>query len=326
MVELACQERRGSSQEPLGWQATPATNARLAPIDEAISFQVPGRALQVELPEPLRPACGSHRGQLERHALQEKLPEPLRLRAGSRCVRGGYRANNEDKCYADVTQGIFLVADGMGGRQGGAEASRYVVKAVPRVLQAATRRGKLDDRSAKSVVERALQAARRGMNRLARRCPDCRQMGATMASIIINGDTAHVANVGDCRAYLIRGSRIRRLTRDQTFVQTLVDAGVLTAREAQQSSYRHVVLNAVSTKDLEPPFMQTVELQAGDRLLLATDGLTGVLDDELIAQRVADGSPQEAADALVLEALRRDSHDNVSCVVIKVLPDRVHPS
>jgi protein phosphatase len=252
---------------------------------------------------------------------------PLHLRAGSRCVKGGYRKKNEDKCYADAKHGIFLVADGMGGYHGGAEASGFIVQTIPLVLQAAMESGRLDLPTMQTAAERSIEAARRRMIRFANRRPNYNHMGATMALVAIVGNVTYVARVGDCRVYLAHGGAIRRLTTDQSYAQALADAGILSDDDVRTSSYRHIVTNAVAIKEPEePPVVLAVPLKFGDRLLLATDGLTSAMDDQTIAQMIVNGSPQEAADQLVLEALRRDSHDNITCVVVKVLPDRVHPN
>lgn len=258
--------------------------------------------------EPPTPAAGPTSGD-------------IRLRAGSRCARGGYRACNQDKCYADVRRGVFLVADGMGGYAGGGEASGLVVETIPPILAAALRSGGARLSRIESAVERSIELARRRMLHFAQQHAGCGRMGATLGLVAAVNRTAYVARVGDCRVYLARDGLLHRLTSDQTYAQTLVDAGVVTPEEARNSTYRHIVTNSVSTRPLQAtPRVLAVPLRRADRMLLATDGLTSALDDESISQAIWEGSPQQSADQLVLQALRRDCRDNVACVVVKVLP------
>lgn len=246
------------------------------------------------------------------------------LRVGSRCARGSYRKQNEDKCYADTVDGIFLVADGMGGHYGGADASRLVLETVPAAIRAETNSA-LRPTGLQMAVGRAIEAAQQAMVSFATEHPLFNRMGATLAVVKIEGHTAYFSRVGDCRVYLQRGDEIRQLTSDQTYVQAMVDAGALTPAEARTSCFRNIVTNSVCVRGIqEAPCVESIELRDGDRLLLATDGLTSVLDNDTIAKILAGPSPQEAADQLVLEALRRDSHDNVTCVVLKVVPEQVH--
>jgi protein phosphatase len=215
------------------------------------------------------------------------------------------------------------VADGIGGYHGGAEASSVIVQTVPLVLQTAKEASRHDPPSMQMAIERSLEASHRRMVRFANRHPNYDRMGATTALAVVAGDTAYFTSVGDCRVYLARDNQLHRLTTDQTYVQAMLDAGVLSAAEARTSGFRNIVTNSVSVKGLqERPNVEAIPLQLGDRLLLVTDGLTNALDDEAIESMVFDGSPQETADELVLEALRQDSHDNIACVVVKVVNGR----
>lgn len=240
------------------------------------------------------------------------------LRAGARCVKGGYRTANEDKCLSDTWHGVFLVADGMGGHFGGAEASRILLETLPDLVQAAIPEGS-DAERLETLMQRALAETSARMVAYAAEHPRCRDMGATMALVIVRGDVAYATHVGDCRVYHARGESLRLLTSDQTFAQELVEAGVLSPAEAEQNPHRHRVTNWVGAIQAGGrPSFQAVQLQPEDRLLLATDGLA-VLGADTVGHILRAGDPQDAADALIIEALRNDTRDNVTCVVVKAL-------
>ena len=255
----------------------------------------------------------------------ETTPHAPPLRAGTRCVRGNYRTTNEDKCFADVVHGLFLVSDGMGGYEGGAEASRIVLQVLPNRLRTLLESPDFTPAQLQSTLLDALNVARKEMAAHAAANPGCYHMGATMALAVVHDRAAYVARVGDCRVYLARGDKVVRLTSDETFAQELNNVGVLTEEELRKSEFRHIVTNSLSIQPLKyEPQLKAVPLQPADRLILLTDGATDSLDDDSICAAAKCGCPDEAADTLVLEALRQGSRDNVSCVVVKVVPECVH--
>ncbi len=241
---------------------------------------------------------------------------PFVLRAGYHCVKGPYRAANEDRCYVDCDNGVIVVADGMGGHEGGQLASETVVDVLPKRLVESLR----SDCDAQVALRRAFRATVRRLDSLADENPKHAKMGCTLVASAIVGDTLHVAHLGDCRAYLVRNGAIQRLTGDHTYVQALKDAGLITEEEARMHPCRHMVLKWLGTKPLEEPLdVSSVPLEAGDRLLFATDGLTSAIDDRRLMRVLSHVSdPQRAAVKLVELALKRRSKDNVACVVVHV--------
>lgn len=238
------------------------------------------------------------------------------LRTGACSETGNYRQINEDRCFADDARNVLLIVDGMGGHRGGADASRIIVEKIPEVLRISSTDHPDADEVRETTTE-AIHVARDEIVRFASTRPGFESMGATLALAVAVDDKVYVASVGDCRAYRLRGNELSQLTRDQTFVQQMVQAGQLSASEAKSHPWRHVVLNAVGVRDLEEPIaITTATLADGDRLLLATDGLTDVLDDEsLRAVLSQNAEPQAIANELVQRALKNDSKDNVSCIV-----------
>lgn len=248
-------------------------------------------------------------------------PGDMRLRSGASSLVGAYRSHNEDRCFNNCRSGVLLIADGIGGHRGGALASRILIDVVPPYLTKALADQEVDTPRVTDIVREAIEQARGAMAACAEREPKYRQMGATMALALILDDMLYATHVGDCRIYHCRDGQIRRLTSDQTFVQVLLDAGTINHAEARTHPYRHHVLNWVGVAKLDaPPEITTMRMSPGDRVVLTTDGVHDVLDDQCIAGIVQrHGHPQAAADALVVEAIANDSKDNVSCIVAEMV-------
>src|SRR5262245_40567624 len=235
------------------------------------------------------------------------------LRVGSRTEQG-VRPNNEDRLVVNLNQKLFLVADGMGGQERGEMASGMAADLIPRIVE---------DRLARQVdanhaVKDAIAGANQAIIDAGRNQPAGRRMGTTAVLALHHDHTCYVVGVGDSRAYLIRGDAVEQLTVDHSVAQALVASGALTPEEARNSPYQHVLhkflgcTNMVDGADVRP-----FTPQPGDRLLLASDGLTNHLTTQDMvegARQFAD--PQDWADRLVPLALGRGSKDNVTCVVI----------
>jgi protein phosphatase len=235
------------------------------------------------------------------------------LRVGSRSEQG-FRPNNEDRFVADMSNRVFLVADGMGGQERGEMASGMAADIIPRALT-----GRLAAHvNADVAVQEALAEANTAIINAGRCQPAGRRMGTTAVLALLHTHTCYVASVGDSRAYLIRGDTVEQLTVDHSVAQALVLSGALTAEEARHSPYQHVLhkfLGCTNMKDGAD--VRPFEPQPGDRLLLGSDGLTNHVDDVELresARRLVD--VQEWADHLVQLALDRGSKDNVTCVVV----------
>lgn len=243
--------------------------------------------------------------------------ERYRHESSSRSVNGG-RQQNEDRVYHNDREALYMVADGMGGYQGGALASQIVVETVPIVLTAAIkrRRFRLD---VSSAFDRSVQFACDEMARVAAEHPNYQKMGCTLVAALIIDDALFCLSVGDCRAYLYRQGRITQLTRDQTMVQELVDRQLISASQAQTHRLRHIVTNSIRASGLQlTPELNKVKLQHDDAIVLASDGLSNELsasDFESVIQRSAD--LKSCADQLVDLAIERGAHDNASAVVVR---------
>jgi serine/threonine protein phosphatase PrpC len=228
----------------------------------------------------------------------------MRTRVGATTDIGQIREGNEDAIL--INDPLYAVADGMGGHRGGEVASNLALQTVEQMF--AQRQGTLTEqveRANRAVFERS-QSDR-----------DVSGMGTTLTAALIEGGAVRLAHVGDSRAYLFRGGKLQLLTEDHTLVHRMVVEGEITETEAENHPHRSVLTRALGVEGDVRVDETKVEVREGDRLLLCTDGLTGMLSEdeiELILQDVRD--PQEAVDRLVREANRAGGIDNITAVII----------
>jgi PPM family protein phosphatase len=250
----------------------------------------------------------------------------LALNIGKCTLLGNYRENNEDsievKPFPDMT--VSIVADGMGGQAAGEIASKRAIEVVPRELRKNLAQAGNQDQ-AKTVVRKAIVQANEEIMAMGALDRDLRNMGTTIVSAIWRkGNEIFIAGVGDSRAYLIRDGKIEQLTIDHSLAQALVENKTISPAEAREHRFRNVLWKYLGTKEVgEGPEVKIIPLQPGDRFLLCTDGLSGVVSDEQLLEFVQ-GHPevQECADGLGQLALDRGSRDNVSCIVIEVVENK----
>lgn len=242
----------------------------------------------------------------------------LAIRSAGASVCGG-RNYNEDRFYRSDPSQFYLVADGMGGHLGGAMASQIAMETIPMVWQSRTRQNSLSYSGIQSVYREAISCATREMSSAVSDHPEYDHMGCTLAVAFVYCGRMYYGHVGDCRVYLLHRNTLTRLTKDETLVQGLVDAGSIDARQARVHRWRHVVTNSVSAQGLQQRArLRSAQISIGDRIMLTSDGLTDELTDHEIAQIMARCfDPQECVDQLIGAALERKARDNVSCVVFQ---------
>jgi PPM family protein phosphatase len=226
----------------------------------------------------------------------------------------GVRPNNEDRLVVDPDNKLFLVADGMGGQDRGEQASGMAAEIIPKVVH--DRLAAKDE--APEAVQRALTEANQAIIDAGRNQPAGRRMGTTAVLALQQQDQVYVAGLGDSRAYLIRGDRVEQLTMDHSVAAALVASGVLSAEEARHSPWQHVLHKFLGCAEMvDGAEVRPFSPKAGDRLLLATDGLTGHVNEDDLRQGAIDfPNPQTWAEHLVHQALERGSRDNVTCIVL----------
>lgn len=245
------------------------------------------------------------------------------LNIGQCSLLGNYRENNEDSLdvrqFPDLT--VAVVADGMGGQQAGEVASKRAIEIVPRELRKNLTTN-LNADAVKTVVRRAIVQANEEIMAMGALDKDMKNMGTTVVMAIWRkGPEMFIAGVGDSRAYLIRKGKIQQLTVDHSLAQALVEAKTISAAEAKDHRFRNVLWKYLGSKEVgEGPEVSIVPLQAGDRFLLCSDGLSGVVPDDQLASYITEQTDVKAcADGLGQMALDQGSRDNVSCIVIEVV-------
>ena len=272
------------------------------------------------------------------------VPAPVRVDIGALTHPGLVRENNEDQFFvarltrsletvmasmpagdvparADEINYVMVVADGMGGHAAGEVASQLAISTLVQVaLDVPDWFFRLDDEYAPEIERRAREAIRAVDAKLlehARRDPALRGMGSTMTGVRSLGQDLMVAHVGDSRAYVFRAGRLHRLTKDHTYAQLLIDSGQALPGSAEVSRLQHVLTNVLGGADDQLDVdIDLLRLGDGDRLLLCSDGLSDLVDDDAIARTLA-ATPksQEACAALVQLALERGGRDNITVIV-----------
>jgi serine/threonine protein phosphatase PrpC len=235
----------------------------------------------------------------------------MRFSSGYRTDVGRGRPENEDRLLVDDERGLYAVADGMGGHRAGEVASATAVEALQDAF--------LDGRP----LDRAVEAANAAVFAKAAEDIALRGMGTTLTAVALqDGHSALLGHVGDSRAYLMRDGSVAQVTDDHSLVEQLVREGRLSPEEAHTHPQRAIITRALGIDPEVQVDTYRVDLKAGDRLLICSDGLTNMLSDDTIAatlRRHAD--PQQAADTLVDMANQAGGDDNISVVILDALAD-----
>ncbi len=213
---------------------------------------------------------------------------------------------------------LFMICDGMGGAAAGEVASNMAVEEIYRtVIQPPKPQTRLE--LARRLIW-AIDAANMAIFRKAEENPSMKGMGTTATVAAVHDRILIVGQIGDSRSYIIRKGRAYRMTKDQSLLQRLIDAGHLTEEAASQSMHQHVILQALGVKQSIDVVLTISVLAQGDQLLLCSDGLTDVIPDEDIARIITENSslpPSEVCKILTEEAKRRDSTDNITVILAR---------
>jgi protein phosphatase len=251
----------------------------------------------------------------------------LALNIGKCTLLGNYRENNEDsidvKQFPDMT--VCLVADGMGGQAAGEVASKRAIEIVPRELKKHLSI-QMGNEETKNIIRRSVVQANEEIMAMAALDRELKNMGTTIVLTVWRKASSimYVTGMGDSRVYQIRGRKIEQLTVDHSIAQALVEAKTISAAEARTHKYRNVLWKYLGSQEVgEGPDVKVVPIQAGDRFLLCTDGLSGVVSDEQLQAFIKEKQDvQECADGLCQLALDQGSRDNISAIVIEVVEVR----
>jgi protein phosphatase len=228
------------------------------------------------------------------------------------------RSGNEDNFFAeaDERRGVFVVADGMGGHAAGEVASEMAVQIVSRHLLAVQ---SVIDADTPQILAQALRDANRAIYERMLAEVDKQGMGTTASVLVISDNQFLIGQIGDSRIYLLRDGALKQITKDHSYVQEQVDAGLLTPEQARYHPYSNVITRCVGANETVEADLYTGEMKAGDVFLVASDGLTGMVDDRrLQAMLLARSGPGRIVDALIAEANGRGGLDNITAIVVQV--------
>jgi protein phosphatase len=240
----------------------------------------------------------------------------MRFTCAARTDVGVVRSGNEDTYLMANDRGLFVVADGMGGHAAGEVASEMAAKLVAEEF--GPRRGMSDDELMAQMVG-AIRAANGAIFERTLQEHDKRGMGTTVTAMTLLPRRYLIGQVGDSRAYILRGGSFSQITKDHSYVQEQVDAGRLSPEEARVHPYANVITRCVGSSGDVVPDLYIGTLEAGDLVLLASDGLTGMVEDEdLQAILEAGGDLEELVDRMIAEANRRGGLDNITVILVRI--------
>ncbi len=234
----------------------------------------------------------------------------LVLRYAARSDRGLVRSSNQDSVYAGPR--LLALADGMGGHAAGEVASKVVIASLAPLD---------DDEPRDDLLAQLREAVANGnaaIAELVSQDPDLDGMGTTLTAVLFAGTRLGLVHVGDSRAYLLRGGQFAQITRDDSFVNELLEQGRITPEEAAVHPQRSLLLKALTGHEVEPS-LTVREARSGDRYLICSDGLSGMVSDETLAEAVQIPDPQQCADRMIELALKGGGTDNVTVIIADVV-------
>ncbi|WP_020669040.1 PP2C family protein-serine/threonine phosphatase [Amycolatopsis nigrescens] len=234
----------------------------------------------------------------------------LVLRYAARSDRGLVRSNNQDSVYAGPR--LLALADGMGGHAAGEVASKVVIASLAPLD---------DDEPGDDLLSQLREAVSNGNGAIAELVandPDLDGMGTTLTAVLFSGSRLGLVHVGDSRAYLYRGGQFAQITRDDSFVNELLEQGRITEEEAATHPQRSLLLKALTGHEVEPS-LTVREARAGDRYLICSDGLSGMVSNETLAEAIQIRDPQDCADRMIELALKGGGTDNVTVIIADVV-------
>ena len=264
----------------------------------------------------------------------------IKLAVAAKTDVGKVRTNNEDAfVVADLNRGdrsslagatdfdvkergvLLAVSDGMGGEQAGEVASALVVETLRRVLA----ENAPETEESKTAITRVLENAVSKANDevfAAAVDPNKRGMGATLTAVYVHGPSAYIVEIGDSRAYLLRGRRMRQMTKDQSFVQLLLDSGAISEEEAQNYPHKNIILQAFGQQKKLNVALGRLTLRRGDRLLLCSDGLSNKVNPDEMRDLICAADSLDAASGKMIDlANERGGDDNATVVLAEATGD-----
>ena len=244
---------------------------------------------------------------------------------------GMVRSHNEDSVFVDADAGIAILADGMGGYNAGEVASGIAVNVVSNGMLPDLRSGrelsKIDITSglthAALLLQQQIAAANKGIYEAAQARPECAGMGTTIVSAVFCGNRVSIGHIGDSRCYRLRGEKFEQLTHDHSLLQEQIDSGQLTQEQAKYSLNKNLVTRALGIEAIVPADIVEYRVEANDVYLLNSDGLTDMVEPDVIQRIVTEKRADLAVAAaeLVDIANQNGGRDNISVVLVRVPPE-----
>jgi PPM family protein phosphatase len=240
---------------------------------------------------------------------------------------GRKRNHNEDSFLVDDELQLFVVADGMGGHAGGGTASRIAVETIDREMRAShsspgnpfSSDTTLQDSPLPEVLRSAVEKACMEIFRQAQEDPRLTGMGTTVISLLVQGEHAFFAHVGDSRAYLIRGDLIQQISEDHSLVNEQIKAGMITPEEARHSRYKNIITRSVGFEEEVQVDVMGIVTHPGDFFILCSDGLANLVEDTEIQQIVTAGAIADGPKRLIELANERGGDDNITVIVVNTV-------
>ena len=230
--------------------------------------------------------------------------------------RGRNRSRNEDSLFVDMERGLFIVADGMGGHRAGEVASRVAVETISEHFHSVPLPRKPS--KIEQDMKEALQRANEEIFNRSYLLDDLRGMGTTVVVALIYSEKIYLAHAGDSRAYLLRQGNLQQLTEDHSVTSRMVREGNLTREEAKDHHLHSALYRALGQDVTLEVDTNTYDYQAGDTLILCSDGLTDMIeDDEIMDVLYTFASPQQACDQLISRANTKGGRDNITVIIVQ---------
>jgi protein phosphatase len=244
---------------------------------------------------------------------------------------GMVRTHNEDSVFVDGEAGLAVLADGMGGYNAGEVASGIAVNVISNGLMPELRSGrelsKVDVQSglthAALLLQQQIAAANKGIYEAAQARPECAGMGTTIVSAVFFGNRVSIGHIGDSRCYRLRGDKFEQLTHDHSLLQEQIDSGQITPEQAKYSLNKNLVTRALGIEAIVPADIAEYRLEANDVYLLCSDGLTDMVEPDVL-HSIIDGKRTQLAEAaaeLVELANQNGGRDNISVILLRVPPE-----
>lgn len=229
---------------------------------------------------------------------------------------GRKRAHNEDSYFLSIPDGLFMVADGMGGHKGGDKASKLAVMSATEEFLNCLRNNMKTGPS----LEAAMASAALRVYEEQKANPALTGMGTTLSTLAISEGRAYISHIGDTRIYCLRENNIHQLTSDHSLVNEQVQAGIMSPEEARISSLRNIITRAIGHNKEVLADHFSLPVKDKDIFLLCTDGLNTMINDQEIARIINSFSPDLVADKLIEEANRKGGEDNITVIIVETNP------